>query len=184
MTVEYKMTVEDRKAKEEELMSLKAQRDLLYKNRAVALSYGIDGENFSNNEVIAIDQEIDLIMRQISSLEFEISNASIIEVAKPSDIPSVGYGCKVLLAIDYGDEKEELKLKVINSINGKFKDDEYCICSPNSPLFAEISGKHIGDKGVFENSSRGYNVKYSYEILNIEYINGWYLITSNQKARQ
>ena len=101
------MTVEDRKAKEEELMSLKAQRDLLYKNRAVALSYGIDGENFSNNEVIAIDQEIDLIMRQISSLEFEISNASIIEVAKPSDIPSVGYGCKVLLAIDYGDEKEE-----------------------------------------------------------------------------
>lgn len=169
--ISYKMTIEDKKQKEEELASKKAQRDLLYKQRAVAVSFGSDGENFSNNEVDCIDMEIQTLLQQISSLEQEIDNAEIVKAGEcDGGIPTVDFGCTVVMAVEYKDgEKEEMRLIIQTS--GSQKSEEYLTCTPNSPLFAEISGKHIGDSGVMSCSANGYNIQYDYKILDITYPN-------------
>lgn len=167
----YKMTLEDKKHKQEELDSKKAQRDLLYKQRAVAVSFGVDGENFSNNEVECIDMEIQTLIQQISLLEQEIDNAEIVKIGEcDGGIPTVDFGCIVVMAVEYEDgEKEEMKLIIQTSSSQK--SEEYLPCTPNSPLFAEISGKHIGDSGVMSCVANGYSIKYDYKILDITYPN-------------
>lgn len=168
--ISYKMTLEDKKQKEEELASKKTQRDLLYKQRAVAVSFGSDGENFSNNEVDCIDMEIQTLIQQISSLEQEISNAEIVKIGECDGIPTVDFGCCVVMAVEYKDgEKEEMRLIIQTS--GSQKSEEYLTCTPNSPLFAEISGKHIGDSGVMSCVTNGCNIQYDYKILDITYPN-------------
>ena len=169
--ISYKMTLEDKKQKEEELASKKTQRDLLYKQRAVAISFGTDGENFSNNEVECLDMEIQTLIQQISALEWELSNAEIVKISECTDgIPTVEFGCSVVMAVEYENgEKEEMKLIIQTS--GSQKSEEYLTCSPNSPLFLEISGKHIGDSGVMSCVANGYNIQYDYKILDIAYPN-------------
>ena len=169
--VTYKMTLEDKKHKQEELETLKAKRDLLYKQRAVAVSFGVDGENFSNNEVECIDMEIQTLIQQISSLEQEISNAEIVKAGECNGgIPTVDFGCCVVMAVEYKDgEKEEMRLIIQTS--GSQKSEEYLTCTPNSPLFAEIAGKHIGDSGVMSCVANGCNIQYDYKILDITYPN-------------
>lgn len=169
--ISYKMTLEDKKQKEEELASKKAQLDLLYKQRAVAVSFGVDGENFSNNEVECIDIEIQTLVQLISSLEQEIVNAEIIEVSECDDgIPTVKFGSIVVIALEYEDgEKEELKLIIQTSSSQK--SEKYLTCTPNSPLFAEICGKHIGDSGVMSYVNGYSSTQYNYKILDITYPN-------------
>ena len=169
--VTYKMTLEDKKHKQEELETLKAKRDLLYKQRAVAVSFGSDGENFSNNEVDCIDMEIQTLLQQISSLEHEINNAEIVKAGECNGgIPTVDFGCCVVMAVEYEDgEKEEMRLIIQTS--GSQKSEEYLTCTPNSPLFAEIAGKHIGDSGVMSCVANGCNIQYDYKILDITYPN-------------
>lgn len=153
------VTVRGHELLKEELKRLKSvERPNVIKAIAEARAHGDLKENA---EYHAAKEQQGFIEGRIQHLEYTISHAQIIDVAKLNPGEKVVFGATVMLADE--ETGEEIQYQIVGDIEADIKHNRIAV---SSPISRALIGRQVGDVVVV----RAPAGDREYEIIDVEYV--------------